>query len=88
MRWLGKPSRQPDAGPRSGGHYRAAVSSALLVLAPILAPMAISYGVDPVHFGLIIPRLLWFVLTVFGALMVITFIQAFKLAPVELIFGG
>ena len=28
-------------------------SAAILVLAPILAPVAISYGVDPVHFGLI-----------------------------------
>lgn len=29
-------------------------SAAILVLAPLLAPIAISYGVDPVHFGLII----------------------------------
>ena len=29
-------------------------SAAILVLAPILAPIAVSYGVDPVHFGLII----------------------------------
>ncbi|WP_349371576.1 TRAP transporter large permease [Salinarimonas sp.] len=28
-------------------------SAAIIVLAPILAPVAISYGVDPVHFGLI-----------------------------------
>jgi len=28
-------------------------SAAIIVLAPILAPIAISYGVDPVHFGLI-----------------------------------
>jgi C4-dicarboxylate transporter, DctM subunit len=29
-------------------------SAAILVLAPILAPIAVAYGVDPVHFGLII----------------------------------
>jgi len=29
-------------------------SAAILVLAPLLAPIAISYGVDPVHFGLVI----------------------------------
>ncbi|GLQ37573.1 C4-dicarboxylate ABC transporter permease [Rhizobium albus] len=29
-------------------------SAAILVLAPLLAPIAIAYGVDPVHFGLII----------------------------------
>lgn len=29
-------------------------SAAILVLAPILAPIAISYGVDPVHFGVIV----------------------------------
>ncbi|MBF9052092.1 TRAP transporter large permease subunit [Roseobacter sp. HKCCD9010] len=29
-------------------------SAAILVLAPILAPIAIAYGVDPVHFGLIV----------------------------------
>ncbi|MHC5653768.1 TRAP transporter large permease [Stappia sp.] len=29
-------------------------SAAILVLAPLLAPIAVSYGVDPVHFGLII----------------------------------
>lgn len=28
-------------------------SAAILVLAPILAPVAIAYGVDPVHFGII-----------------------------------
>ncbi|WP_283179759.1 TRAP transporter large permease [Gemmobacter sp. 24YEA27] len=28
-------------------------SAAILVLAPILAPIAIAYGVDPVHFGMI-----------------------------------
>ncbi|MBL4614607.1 MAG: TRAP transporter large permease [Magnetovibrio sp.] len=29
-------------------------SAAILVLAPIFAPIAIAYGIDPVHFGLII----------------------------------
>jgi tripartite ATP-independent transporter DctM subunit len=29
-------------------------SAAILVLAPLLAPIAVAYGVDPVHFGLII----------------------------------
>lgn len=29
-------------------------SAAILILAPLLAPIAIAYGVDPVHFGLII----------------------------------
>jgi len=94
-------------------------SAAILVLAPILAPIAIAYGVDPVHFGLIIvvnlalgmitpplgvnlfaacavanlpvekiiPQLLWFVLTVFAALMMITYIPAITLAPVEFVFG-
>lgn len=95
-------------------------SAAILVLAPILAPIAIAYGVDPVHFGLIIvvnlalgmitpplgvnlfaacavanlpvekiiPQLLWFVLTVFAALMVITYVPAITLAPVAFVFGG
>lgn len=95
-------------------------SAAILVLAPILTPIAIAYGVDPVHFGLIIvvnlalgmitpplgvnlfaacavanlrvekiiPQLVWFVLTVFAALMVITYVPAITLWPVELIFGG
>lgn len=95
-------------------------SAAILVLAPILTPIAIAYGVDPVHFGLIIvvnlalgmitpplgvnlfaacavanlrvekiiPQLIWFVLTVFAALMVITYVPAITLWPVELIFGG
>ncbi|MDP5336865.1 MAG: TRAP transporter large permease subunit, partial [Paracoccaceae bacterium] len=94
-------------------------SAAILVLAPILTPIAIAYGVDPVHFGLIIvvnlalgmitpplgvnlfaacavaklsvdkiiPHLLWFVLTVFGALMIITYVPAITLWPVELVFG-
>lgn len=95
-------------------------SAAILVLAPILTPIAISYGVDPVHFGLIIvvnlalgmitpplgvnlfaacavadlrvekiiPQLVWFVLTVFAALMVITYVPAITLWPVEWVFGG
>ncbi|MFQ6554204.1 TRAP transporter large permease [Aestuariibius insulae] len=95
-------------------------SAAILVLAPILTPIAIAYGVDPVHFGLIIvvnlalgmitpplgvnlfaacavaelpvekiiPQLIWFVLTVFAALLVITYVPAITLAPVNLIFGG
>lgn len=95
-------------------------SAAILVLAPILAPIAVAYGVDPVHFGLIIvvnlalgmitpplgvnlfaacavaklsvdqiiPHLLWFVLTVFGALMIITYVPAISLWPVELVFGN
>ena len=29
-------------------------SAAILVLAPILTPIAVSYGVDPVHFGIVI----------------------------------
>jgi C4-dicarboxylate transporter DctM subunit len=29
-------------------------SAAILVLGPILAPIAVSFGVDPVHFGIII----------------------------------
>lgn len=95
-------------------------SAAILILAPILTPIAIAYGVDPVHFGLIIvvnlalgmitpplgvnlfaacavadlpvekiiPQLIWFVLTVFAALMVITYVPAISLAPVQLVFGG
>jgi tripartite ATP-independent transporter DctM subunit len=95
-------------------------SAAILVLAPILTPIAIAYGVDPVHFGLIIvvnlalgmitpplgvnlfaacavaklsvdqiiPQLIWFVLTVFGALMIITYVPAITLWPVELVFGN
>lgn len=94
-------------------------SAAILVLAPILAPIAVAYGVDPVHFGLIIvvnlalgmitpplgvnlfaacavakipvekiiPQLLWFVLTVFAALMVITYVPAITLWPVQIILG-
>lgn len=95
-------------------------SAAILVLAPILAPIAVAYGVDPVHFGLIIvvnlalgmitpplgvnlfaaaavarmpveqiiPQLIWFVLTVFGALMIITYVPAITMWPVELVFGN
>lgn len=90
-------------------------SAAILVLAPILAPVAIAFGVDPVHFGLIIvvnlalgmitpplgvnlfaacsvagipvekiiPQLVWFVLVVFGCLMLITYFPAIVMAPVE-----
>ena len=94
-------------------------SAAILVLAPILAPIAIAYGVDPVHFGLImvlnlalgmitpplgvnlfaacsvaripveriIPQLLWFVLTVFAALMIVTYVPAVSLWPMQTIMG-
>lgn len=94
-------------------------SAAILVLAPILAPIAIAYGVDPVHFGLImvlnlalgmitpplgvnlfaacavaripveriIPQLLWFVLTVFAALMIVTYVPSVSLWPMQLIMG-
>jgi len=94
-------------------------AAAILVLAPILTPIAVAYGVDPVHFGLIIvvnlalgmitpplgvnlfaacavaklpvekiiPQLVWFVLTVFAALMVITYVPAISLWPVEFIKG-
>ena len=95
-------------------------SAAILVLAPILTPIAVAYGVDPVHFGLvvvvnlalgmitpplgvnlfaacavaeipverIVPQLVWFVATVFAALMVITYVPAISLWPVQLVFGG
>ena len=94
-------------------------SAAILVLAPILTPIAIVYGIDPVHFGLIvvvnlalgmitpplgvnlfaacavanlpvekiIPQLLWFVLTVFGALMIVTYVPAVSLWPMQTIMG-
>lgn len=94
-------------------------SAAILVLAPILAPIAIAYGVDPVHFGLImvmnlalgmitpplgvnlfaacsvaripveriIPQLLWFVITVLGCLMVVTYVPAVTLWPMQVIMG-
>ena len=35
----------------------------------------------------IIPELLWFVLTVFGALMVITYVPAITLWPMQTIMG-
>lgn len=95
-------------------------SAAILVLAPILAPIAVSYGVDPVHFGLIIvvnlalgmitpplgvnlfaacavanlriaeiiPQLVWFVLMVFAALMIITYVPQITMWPVHWVFGG
>lgn len=95
-------------------------SAAILVLAPILAPIAVSYGVDPVHFGLIIvvnlalgmitpplgvnlfaactvaklridqiiPQLVWFVLTVFAALMIISYVPQITMWPVHWVFGG
>jgi tripartite ATP-independent transporter DctM subunit len=94
-------------------------SAAILVLAPILAPIAMAYGVDPVHFGLImvmnlalgmitpplgvnlfaacsvanipvekiIPQLLWFVLTIFAALMIVTYVPAVSLWPMQTIMG-
>lgn len=94
-------------------------AAAILVLAPILTPIAVSYGIDPVHFGLIvvvnlalgmitpplgvnlfaacavanlpvekiIPQLLWFVLTVFAALMVVTYVPAISLWPMQMIMG-
>jgi C4-dicarboxylate transporter, DctM subunit len=94
-------------------------SAAILVLAPILAPIAIAYGVDPVHFGLImvlnlalgmitpplgvnlfaacsvagipveriIPQLLWFVITVFITLMIVTYVPAVSLWPMQTIMG-
>ena len=95
-------------------------SAAILVLAPILAPIAVSYGVDPVHFGLIIvvnlalgmitpplgvnlfaacavanlriaeimPQLVWFVLMVFAALMIITYVPRITMWPVHWVFGA
>ena len=95
-------------------------SAAILVLAPILAPIAVSYGVDPVHFGLIIvvnlalgmitpplgvnlfaacavanlriaqiiPQLVWFVLMVFAALMIITYVPQITMWPVHWLFGA
>ncbi len=94
-------------------------SAAILIFAPILTPIALAYGVDPVHFGLIIvvnlalgmitpplgvnlfaacavanlrvekiiPELVWFVVTVFMALMIITYVPAITLWPVQLVFG-
>jgi tripartite ATP-independent transporter DctM subunit len=95
-------------------------SAAILVLAPILTPIAVAYGVDPVHFGLIIvvnlalgmitpplgvnlfaacavaklsvdqiiPHLLWFVLTVFGALMIITYVPDLSMWLVRVFVKG
>lgn len=94
-------------------------SAAILVLAPILTPVALAYGVDPVHFGLImvlnlalgmitpplgvnlfaacsvagipvekiIPQLVWFVLTVFATLMIVTYVPAVSLWPMQTIMG-
>ncbi|WP_299815796.1 TRAP transporter large permease [uncultured Jannaschia sp.] len=94
-------------------------SAAILVLAPILTPIAVAYGVDPVHFGLvvvvnlalgmitpplgvnlfaacavaripverIVPQLAVFVAAVFAALMLITYIPALSLWPVEIVYG-
>ncbi|WP_430511357.1 TRAP transporter large permease [Pannonibacter phragmitetus] len=95
-------------------------SAAILVLAPILTPVAVSFGISPVHFGLIIvvnlalgmitpplgvnlfaacavakiplekiiPQLIWFVLVVFFCLMLITYIPAITLWPVEIFMGS
>ena len=95
-------------------------SAAILVLAPILTPIAVSYGVDPVPFGLIIvvnlalgmitpplgvnlfaacavanlriaeiiPQLVWFVLMVFAALMIITYVPQITMWPVHWVFGA
>ncbi len=94
-------------------------SAAILILAPILTPIAIQFGVNPVHFGLIIvvnlalgmitpplgvnlfaacsvakitlekiiPQLVWFVLTIIICLLLITYIPAISLFPVELFYG-
>ncbi len=94
-------------------------SAAILVLAPIFAPVAAAYGIDPVHFGVmvvvnlalgmitpplgvnlfaacavakipverIIPQLLWFVLVVLACLMLVTYIPAISLWPVEMLLG-
>ncbi|WP_110689408.1 TRAP transporter large permease [Salinicola endophyticus] len=94
-------------------------SAAILILAPILTPVAVAYGVDPVHFGLIvvvnlalgmvtpplgvnlfaacavakipvdkiISQLVWFVMAVFISLMVITYVPAITLTPVEWFTG-
>jgi C4-dicarboxylate transporter DctM subunit len=95
-------------------------SAAILILAPILTPIAIQFGVNPVHFGLIIvvnlalgmitpplgvnlfaacsvakitlekiiPQLVWFVLTIIICLLLITYIPAISLFPVELFYGS
>lgn len=94
-------------------------SAAILVLAPILTPIALQFGVDPVHFGLIIvvnlalgmitpplgvnlfaacsvagipiekiiPQLVWFVIVVIACLMLITYLPAITLWPVELLLN-
>ncbi len=94
-------------------------SAAILILAPIFAPVAASYGIDPVHFGVIvvvnlalgmitpplgvnlfaacavakipveriIPQLLWFVLVVFACLMLVTYVPAIALWPVDALMG-
>ena len=85
----------------------------------IFAPVAATYGIDPVHFGVmvvvnlalgmitpplgvnlfaacavaeipverIIPQLMWFVLVVFACLMLVTYIPAISLWPVEMLMG-
>ncbi|NQD91712.1 TRAP transporter large permease, partial [Pseudomonas sp. CrR25] len=95
-------------------------SAAILILAPILMPIAVSYGVSPVHFGLIVvvnlalgmvtpplgvnlfaacavakisiskivPQLVWFVVAIFASLMVITYVPAITLLPVEWLMGS
>lgn len=95
-------------------------SAAILILAPILMPIAVSYGVSPVHFGLIVvvnlalgmvtpplgvnlfaacavakisvhkivPQLVWFVAAIFVSLMIITYVPAITLLPVEWLMGS
>jgi tripartite ATP-independent transporter DctM subunit len=95
-------------------------SAAIIVLAPILAPVAIQFGVDPIHFGLImvvnlamgmitppfgvnlfaacqvagisleriIPRLVPFVLTVLGCLMVITYVPQVSLFFRDIVYAA
>lgn len=95
-------------------------SAAILVLAPILTPVAIAYGIDPVHFGLIIvvnlalgmitpplgvnlfaacavanitiekiiPQLLWFVLVVIACLLLVTYIPAISLWPMQALLAS
>jgi TRAP-type C4-dicarboxylate transport system permease large subunit len=86
-------------------------SAAIIVLAPILVPVAVQFGIDPVHLGLvmivnlalgmitppfgvnlfaactvarisvdeIVPKLVPFVLVVFGCLIVITYVPQISL---------
>jgi tripartite ATP-independent transporter DctM subunit len=93
-------------------------SASIIVLAPILAPVASHFGIDPVHFGTImvvnlalgmitppfgvnlfaactvakisldriVPRLLPFVLVVFGCLMVITYVPALSIGLRDLVY--